>query len=238
MTDTGTAYVISTAKARLTVTKSPITLRLQDASGAELLRETAPMAWNASGMTQTLARGAQEQFFGGGMQNGRFSHRDTDHHDHPRLQLGRRRQPERLALLPLSTAGYGVLRNTFAPGSYSFHVTVAPRTTSSGSTRTTSSATLEVLDRYTELTGRPFMLPMYGLEFGDSDCYLPQREPRRARDAARHDGHRRRLPGQRHAARLDAGQRRLRLRLRGPPRDRTRCSSTTAPSSACGPSPP
>ncbi|WP_256793157.1 hypothetical protein [Terrabacter sp. Ter38] len=56
MTDTGAAYVNSTTRARLTVTKSPITLRLQDASGAELMRATAPLAWNASGMTQTHAQ--------------------------------------------------------------------------------------------------------------------------------------------------------------------------------------
>ena len=29
-----------------------------------------------------------------------------------------------------------------------------------------------VIDRYTELTGRPFMPPIYGLEMGDADCYL------------------------------------------------------------------
>ena len=29
-----------------------------------------------------------------------------------------------------------------------------------------------VINRYTELTGRPFMPPIYGLEMGDADCYL------------------------------------------------------------------
>ncbi|WP_020141598.1 RICIN domain-containing protein [Terracoccus sp. 273MFTsu3.1] len=172
VTDTGTAYVISTAKARLTVTKSPITLRLQDASGAELMRETAPLAWNASGMTQTLARGAQEQFFGGGMQNGRFSHRDTSITISRDYNWDDGGNPN-AAPFYLSSAGYGVLRNTFAPGTYDFH---APVRTTHQEQRFDAyyfvGDTRQVLDGYTELTGRPLMLPMYALEVGDADCYL------------------------------------------------------------------
>lgn len=73
----------------------------------------------------------------------------------------------------LSSNGYGVLRNTFASGDYTFAIPV--RTTHEeqrfdayyfvGDAR-------EVIDGYTELTGRPAMLPMYALEFGDADCYL------------------------------------------------------------------
>ena len=74
-------------------------------------------------MTQTLARGAQEQFFGGGMQNGRFSHRDTS------ITISRDDNWDdggnpNAAPFYLSSAGYGVLRNTFAPGTYDFHAPV------------------------------------------------------------------------------------------------------------------
>ncbi|WP_460626358.1 RICIN domain-containing protein [Intrasporangium mesophilum] len=172
VTDTGTAYVISTSKARLTVTKSPLTLRLQNAAGADLWRETAPLSWTGSGTTQTLARGPQEQFFGGGMQNGRFSHRDTSITISRDYNWDDGGNPN-AAPFYVSSAGYGVLRNTFAPGTYDFH---APVRTTHQEQRFDAyyfvGDTRQVLDGYTELTGRPLMLPMYALEVGDADCYL------------------------------------------------------------------
>jgi len=73
----------------------------------------------------------------------------------------------------LSTAGYGVLRNTFAPGSYRF---TDPVRTRHEEHRFDAywfvGGAKQVIDRYTELTGRPFMPPIYGLEMGDADCYL------------------------------------------------------------------
>ena len=72
----------------------------------------------------------------------------------------------------MSTAGYGVLRNTFTPGSYSF---TSPVVTTHDEKRFDAYYFVgdlkTSLDRYTELTGRPFMPPIYGLEYGDSDCY-------------------------------------------------------------------
>lgn len=72
----------------------------------------------------------------------------------------------------MSTAGYGVLRNTFTPGSYSF---TSPVGTTHDEKRFDAYYFVgdlkTSLDHYTELTGRPFMPPIYGLEYGDSDCY-------------------------------------------------------------------
>ena len=72
----------------------------------------------------------------------------------------------------LSSAGYGVFRHTFAPGRYVFHDTVR---TSHQERRFDAyyfvGDAKHVIDRYTELTGRPLMPPIYGLEMGDADCY-------------------------------------------------------------------
>ncbi|SEE79444.1 RICIN domain-containing protein [Ruania alba] len=170
--ETESAYLISTDQAQLTVTKNPLTMELADDDGAVLWSETAPLRWDEGSTTQTLEQGEQEQFFGGGMQNGRFSHRDNQ------ITISRDFNWEdggnpNAAPFYLSSNGYGVLRNTFAPGSYDFSAPV--RTTHSeerfdawyfvGDTR-------EVIDGYTELTGRPLMVPMYALEVGDADCYL------------------------------------------------------------------
>jgi len=81
--DRGAFWEISTlpesTEPLLTVrlTKSPLLLSVL-LEGAELLRETAPLAWNSSSSWQTLARDSaslpagltKEWFFGGGMQNG------------------------------------------------------------------------------------------------------------------------------------------------------------------------
>lgn len=154
------------------MTRHPLTLRLADETGRTLWAETAPLSWSSAGTTQTLAQGSKEQFFGGGMQNGRFSHRDTTIGISRDYNWNEGGNPN-AAPFYLSSNGYGVLRNTFASGDYTFAIPV--RTTHEeqrfdayyfvGDAR-------EVIDGYTELTGRPAMLPMYALEFGDADCYL------------------------------------------------------------------
>lgn len=174
--ETGAAYVISTSAATLTITKSPATLTMARRDGTVLWQETAPLSWNTDGTTQHLAEGATEQYFGGGMQNGSFSHRGT------KLSISKDGwdeggQPNSVPFY-ISSNGYGVLRDTFASGSYDF-----------GSTDTAGSVTTthkeqrfdayyfvgnakSVINDYTQLTGRPLALPMYALEPGDADCYL------------------------------------------------------------------
>jgi alpha-glucosidase len=172
LTETDDAYLLSTDAATLTVTKDPATLHLADADGTTLLSETAPLSWSADGTTQSLARGADEQFFGGGMQNGRFSHRGeqiTISRDYNWDDGGN----PNASPFYLSSNGYGVLRHTFEPGTYDFGEPVRTRHAEQrydaylfvGDTR-------EVLDDLTALTGRPAMLPMYAMEIGDADCYL------------------------------------------------------------------
>ena len=106
------------------------------------------------------------------MQNGRFSHRDQTIKVAVSYDWDEGGHPNSVPFY-VSTAGYGVLRNTFAPGSYSF---TTPVLTSHEEQRFDAYYFVgdlkHVIDRYTELTGRPFMPPIYGLEMGDADCYL------------------------------------------------------------------
>ncbi|MDL9978399.1 RICIN domain-containing protein [Microbacterium sp. ASV49] len=172
LSTTADGWSIATAKATLTVAKSPLTMSLKDSSGKTLWAETSPLSWNANGMTQHLTRGATEQFFGGGMQNGRFSHRDQTISISRDYNWNDGGNPN-AAPFYLSSNGYGVLRDTFASGSYSFGDPVA---TTHGEQRFDAyyfvGDTRGVLDDYTKLTGRPAMLPMYSMEIGDADCYL------------------------------------------------------------------
>ncbi|SDK49764.1 NPCBM-associated, NEW3 domain of alpha-galactosidase [Nocardioides sp. YR527] len=170
--ESGAAYVISTAKAVLTVTKQPITLRLTDPAGKVLMAEASPLTWDDQGTAQHLERGAEEQFFGGGMQNGRFSHRGETIKISRDFNWNDGGNPNAVPFY-LSSRGYGVLRNTFAAGSYDFG---APTTTTHDEQRFDAYYFVgdaeRVIDSYTELTGRPVAVPMYALEVGDADCYL------------------------------------------------------------------
>jgi hypothetical protein len=82
-------------------------------------RETRSLTYGPSSV-QTLARGESEHFYGGGMQNGYFSHRDTS----VNIRLVTRGWGDGTSPNPapfyMSTAGYGVFRNTMAPGKYDF----------------------------------------------------------------------------------------------------------------------
>ena len=164
--------------------KSPCQLTLLVDTNA-VVHEVAPLAWDdALGTsTQTLARDSApfpeglsaEYYFGGGMQNGRFSHRDAS------IQVGvdynweDQGHPNSVPFY-VSTAGYGVFRNTWAPGAYTFASPVV--TVHNESTRFDAFFVLaapgdikSLLGLYTMLTGPPFLPPIYGMFLGDSDCY-------------------------------------------------------------------
>ncbi|MGV9306821.1 NPCBM/NEW2 domain-containing protein [Nonomuraea sp. NPDC003727] len=167
-------YEISTGALTVKIGKSPALVSVFRADGSQVLAESAPLSWDAAGTRQTLAPVAKEQFFGGGMQNGRLNHtgqivnvaanHDWDDEGYPNA-------------VPyyVSTAGYGVLRDTFAPGSYAFkQPLVATHKEQRFDAYYFVGRPYDLktpLDRYTELTGRPLMPPIYGLEMGDADCY-------------------------------------------------------------------
>ena len=169
--DRGSYYSLKTGAIEVRANKSPLRFSLYRANGQQVWSETAPLSWNDTSTTQSLSRGANEQYFGGGMQNGRFSHRDQT------ITVARDFNWEdggnpNASPYYMSTAGYGVLRNTFAPGSYSFTDPVVAKHDEKRFDAYYFVGDLKTsLDRYTELSGRPFMPPIYGLEYGDSDCY-------------------------------------------------------------------
>jgi alpha-glucosidase len=76
----------------------------------------------------------------------------------------------------VSTAGYGVLRNTWAPGRYTFSSPVIAAHNESNRfdaffmlSGPGFTSVKDLLGLYTALTGPPFLPPLYGLFLGDSD---------------------------------------------------------------------
>lgn len=143
---------------------------------APLWEEAAPMEWNATSTRQTLHGSIGERFYGCGMQNGFLDHsgRVVPIQIGGGWDEGGRANP---APFYMSSKGYGVLRNTFSPGTYSFQDRTSLSHDDLGldSFFFVGSDMREVLQLYTSVVGRPFMPPIWGLWLGDSDCYNNER---------------------------------------------------------------
>ncbi|MDK0518570.1 NPCBM/NEW2 domain-containing protein [Streptomyces sp. ML-6] len=181
-------YELSTADITLHAYKSPLRFALYRADGIRLWSESKGLSWNGERTVQTLDRGADEQFYGAGMQNGRgnTSHRGKTVEVGVDYNWNDGGHPNSVPFY-LSSAGYGVFRNTYAPNTYAF---TDPVTTSAQEKRFDAyyfagDNAKDVIGQYTKLTGKPFLPPVYGLEIGDADCYLhnANRGERRTLDA-------------------------------------------------------
>ncbi len=172
LNDNGGYYAIQTAAVELRAYKSPLTFALYDNAGNLIWEESGPLTFGQETFQQ-LAAGSDEHFYGCGMQNGYFSHKGKDidiRNIYANWGDGAVPNPSPFYM---STAGYGVFRNTYRPGNYDFSSTVQ---TSHEENRFDAyyfygPSLKEVLEGYTYVTGRPFMMPRWGLEFGDADCY-------------------------------------------------------------------
>ncbi|WP_394940639.1 NPCBM/NEW2 domain-containing protein [Psychromicrobium sp. YIM B11713] len=172
----GGSIVMSTSAVKLEVEKSSGKFTLRKADGTLIWKESAPLSFGSSSATQHLAPTAGEQFLGGGMQNGRSVHTGQTINISKDYNWTDGGNPNAVPYY-MSSAGYGVFRNTFAPGSYDFGSAGA----GSDETSTHQEKRFDAyyflgdykqsLDGYTKLTGRPMMPPIYALEYGDADCY-------------------------------------------------------------------
>jgi alpha-glucosidase len=170
--DAGIYYLIKTPELSLRVYKSPLKFALYKADNSTLVWEETKGITYGKQTIQYLKRGETEQFFGGGMQNGRFTHRDKtikmtiDYN----WEDGGNPNP---ATFYMSTNGYGAVRNTYATGEYSFKDTLklVQEESRFDCYYFVSPSLKGILGDYTDLTGKPFLMPRWALGMGDSNCY-------------------------------------------------------------------
>ncbi|CUM42776.1 discoidin domain-containing protein [Streptomyces gardneri] len=173
LTDAGAYYRIGTASISLRITKAPLTFALYRADDSTLLwSESQPTKWTGSQTTQYLSRAADEQFYGTGLRLGEWALRDKTV---PVAVSNQWTENTNASPAPfyMSTSGYGVMRNTWSPGSYSFG---APTSLRHNENRFDAwyfagDSLKGVLDGYTDVTGKPFLAPIWGLELGNADCF-------------------------------------------------------------------
>ncbi len=121
--DAGTYYKMQSKNCVVRIYKTPLRFAMYDVTDTKpIWEESKPILFGARTI-QTMQRGADEYFYGCGMQNGYFSHRGKDILIEKGGGWDNGGRPNPVPFY-MSTNGYGVLRNTFDAGKYSFKDTL------------------------------------------------------------------------------------------------------------------
>lgn len=171
----GDHVLIQTEAMTVRIERRPLRFALYRAGSSEALwREVEPLELGKEHSVQVLSSDKDERFFGGGQQNGRFEFKGRQ------LEVsysGGWEEDDRPSPAPflMSSRGWGMLRNTWADGSYDLRDATQAALQHAESRFDAyyfvGKDVRDVLARYTEWTGRARLLPRWALEYGDADCY-------------------------------------------------------------------
>ena len=165
-------YLLKTEQAALRAYKNPLRFALYKSDNKTLVWEELKGLTYGKETVQSLKSDPKEYFYGGGMQNGRFSHRGKTIYLKIDYNWNDGGNPNP-APFYMSTKGYGALRNTYAPGEYSFKDTVKLSHTEArfDCYYFAGESLKDILGDYTDITGKPFLPPRWALSMGDANCY-------------------------------------------------------------------
>ncbi|NQG96913.1 DUF5110 domain-containing protein [Streptococcus suis] len=170
-------YIIETEKVWLIFDKETARLSIYDREGNRYVtKELVPVQLGRGASSQTLSQDENEFFFGGGMQNGRFSHKGQKINivNENNWVDGGVTSPSPFYW---STNGYGVLRNTFQRGFYDFGTETREQISTTHTENRfdayffINSSPTAIIKDYQELTGAPVVLPEYALYLGHLNAY-------------------------------------------------------------------
>lgn len=174
----GVLTTISTPKISVTMNGANGCLTVTNLlTGKVVVEEAEPMGFDAKeGVTLTFKTRPNEYFFGGGVQNGRFSHKgkviaieNTNN-----WVDGGVASPTPFYW---STEGYGVLWHTFRPGRYDFGSTQKDRAVLNHKENyldvfiMVNDGAVALLNDFYQLTGNPVLLPKFGFYMGHLNAY-------------------------------------------------------------------
>lgn len=161
------SYVVDTGKVQICFDMKTSKVTIKDKrNNKDVLIESEPLSYNDNKSTQTLLQREDEYFFGGGMQNGRFTHKSkVINIVNSNIWVdGGVTSP---CPFYWSTYGYGVLRNTWQPGIYDFgskspeYVKTIHKEEDFDVFYFINSQPEDLLRDYYELTGQPIFMPEY-----------------------------------------------------------------------------
>lgn len=173
----GEFITVSTEKIELRIEKSTSKMELiNKATNKTIWKEAEPLKYKSNETVQTLLSEDDEYFYGGGMQNGRFSHRGKTINikNENNWVDGGVASPTPFYF---STKGYGVMRHTFKPGEYAFSSTEEGKVITKHQEKRfdayyfVDEKPTNIISEFTELTGKAVLLPEYGFYLGHANCY-------------------------------------------------------------------
>lgn len=168
---------VSTANVRVDFAKKGALVSVTDLRRQHtVVSQTEPTLFERGKTTLTLSQQPNEWFYGGGVQNGRFSHRGEkiDIVNTNSWTDGGVCSP---APFYWSTGGYAVMCHTFKQGAYDFGKTHKGKVTISHDTPymdvfvMVDERPVQLLDDYYQLTGNPVLLPKFAFYEGHLNAY-------------------------------------------------------------------
>ena len=169
--------VIKTGKIEIRIDKKNSLFKIVNlTTNAIALEEIKPIAFEKNKVVMTFSEGAQEYFYGGGVQNGRFSHKGkiiAIENQNSWTDSGV------ASPTPFywSTQGYGIMWYTFKKGFYDFgakekgQVSIYHETTYLDVFFMINDGAVPLLNDFYQLTGNPVLIPKFGLYQGHLNAY-------------------------------------------------------------------
>ena len=168
---------ISTGSIEILIDKASSLFKvINSKTGATTIEELAPVEFEKGKTVITLKENANEYFFGGGVQNGRFSHKGKKVaiENQNSWTDGGVCSP---APFYWSTGGYAVMCYTFSKGNYDFGATTKGKVTLTHETNyldaffMVNDGAVALLNDYYQLTGNPVLLPKFAFYEGHLNAY-------------------------------------------------------------------
>jgi alpha-glucosidase (family GH31 glycosyl hydrolase) len=175
--DQNSLVTFSTDRIKVQIDKNSTLLKIINiANNAVILEQIAPTNFEKERVTLTFKEHPQEYFYGGGVQNGRFSHKGKA------IAIeNQNRWTDAGVASPApfywSSDGYGFLWHTFKKGKYDFGakekgvVKLSHETNYLDAFFMVGEGAVALLNDYYQLTGNPLLLPKFGFYEGHLNAY-------------------------------------------------------------------
>ena len=171
------SFTISTEKMKVQLDKNTTLMKVINlATGATVLEEAEPIFFDKERVTLKLKEQPQEYFYGGGVQNGRFSHKGKaiSIENQNSWTDGGVASPNPFYW---STNGYGIMWHTFKRGVYDFGreekgiVKLFHQTDYLDLFVMVNDGAVPLLNDFYQLTGNPVLIPKFGFYQGHLNAY-------------------------------------------------------------------
>ncbi len=175
--DTGNKITIKTLSIELTFYKNETTFKLKNLkTGKIVVKSIAPIAFKENKVKIELSEDQNEYFYGGGVQNGRFSHKGKviAIENQNSWTNGGVASPTPFYW---STNGYGFMWYTFKKGTYNFDAKNENKVSLSHDTDyldvffMVNDGPVALLNDFYQLTGHPVLIPKFGFYEGHLNAY-------------------------------------------------------------------